>query len=77
MSDINPMCCGSHCRVPGGTVRLYPLGKPGTLSGNLILCASCWYHENCYRQQRAKETRNPEVWPTVDWTTAEIYEGAP
>ena len=76
MSDINPNCDGSHCRMPGGEVRLYPLGIKSRCHGNLILCASCWHHENSFRKQRARETRNPEAWPTVDWNTAEVYDGA-
>lgn len=48
-----------------------PLG-----GGNLILCRSCFAHENDYRRQRGRETRAPENWPTVEWETAKIYPGA-
>jgi hypothetical protein len=68
MSNINPNCDGSHCRQPG-EVRLYPLGG----GANLILCASCWYHENAFNRQRARETGAPENFPQRDWNTAKHY----
>jgi hypothetical protein len=68
----NPNCCGSHCCSETGEVRIYPLGG----GGNLILCLACWAHENRYRLERGRETREPTNWPTVEWATAEIYQGA-
>ena len=51
MSDINPNCDGAKCADPKGEVRLYKLGG----GANLILCRSCWAHENWYRRMRAKD----------------------
>lgn len=68
----NPNCDGSHCQHAAGEVRVFPLGG----GGNLILCAACFAHENAYRRQRGRETREPENWPAVDWSTATTYPGA-
>jgi hypothetical protein len=68
----NPNCSGNHCRSTTGEVRVYPLGG----GGNLILCIACWAHENRYRFERGRETREPANWPQVDWATAEVYGGA-
>jgi len=69
MKVQNPNCDGGHCRVTTGQVRVYPLGA----GGNLILCESCWKHENRYRLGRGQETREPSNWPQVDWSCAEVY----
>ncbi len=58
----NPNCDGSHCRSETGEVRVYPLGG----GGNLILCHACFAHENRYRFERARETKNPDDWPQVN-----------
>lgn len=70
--NLNPNCCGGHCRSTQGEVRVYPLGA----GGNLILCAACWSHENRYRAERGRETREPQNWPQVEWATAEQYPAA-
>jgi hypothetical protein len=61
-------CDGGHCADPRGPVRVYPLGG----GGNLILCHSCWAHENRYRHLRAVETKNPDAWPQHDWAKGEL-----
>lgn len=72
MSDLNPNCDGNKCLDPNGPVKLYPL--PG--NGNLILCMACWANENRYRHVQGVHYKRPEDWPQLDWTKAEIYEGA-
>ena len=57
----NYNCDGGYCTDPHGEVRLYPLG----CSSNLILCESCFIHENNYRLARNA--------PTVNWVTASRY----
>jgi hypothetical protein len=66
--NLNPECCGSHCRAEHGEVRVYPLGG----GGNLILCRSCWSHENAYRADRG----GPPNWPLIPWSLARVYEAA-
>jgi hypothetical protein len=68
----NPNCDGGQCRSETGEVRVYPLGG----GGNLILCHACWTHENQYRIERARETKNPDNWPTINWAAAEIYSNS-
>jgi hypothetical protein len=68
MSDRNPNCDGEHC-VADSEVRVYPLGG----GANLILCRSCFAHENAYRRQRAAQTARALDWPLVEWETAERY----
>ena len=65
----NPNCSGGHCRSETGKVRVYPLGG----GANLILCRSCWAHENQYRYERGRETGRPQDWPQQEWHAAEIY----
>ncbi len=65
----NPNCDGSHCSRDTGPVRLYQLGG----GGNLILCQSCFAHENAYRRDRGKATGEPANWPQVPWETATPY----
>jgi len=67
----NPNCDGAHCTNRKGEVRVYPLG-----GGNLILCYSCWNHENLYRAERARKYNNPENWPEQDWQKAKVYDGS-
>ena len=67
----NPNCDGNRCYFPDGEVRVYPLGG----SGNLILCMTCFVHENRYREKRAKETGCPENFPQASWADAEVYGG--
>jgi hypothetical protein len=69
MSDMNPNCCGAHCRDSGAEVRVYPLGG----GGNRILCRQCWAHENRYRFNRGREMSRPQDWLQQDWYAAEIY----
>jgi hypothetical protein len=68
MSNINPNCDGSYCRECG-EVRIYPLGA----GGNLILCHSCFAHENRERFNKGRWYSRPEEWPQVDWSTAGHY----
>ena len=68
----NPMCDGGHCRSEDGEVRVYPLGA----GGNLILCHACFAHENRFNYERGRETGRPKDWPQIDWSKAEVYEGA-
>lgn len=72
VSEIhNPKCDGDHCRDNTGIVKVYPLGA----GGNLILCHSCWAHENRYRFERGRETGEPQNWPQRDWyNNAEVYD---
>lgn len=65
----NPNCDGGWCEKRNGEVRKYPLGG----GANLILCQSCFSHENHYRLMRSKETNNPKAWPHIDWSKAEVY----
>jgi hypothetical protein len=65
-------CDGDRCRQPHGEVRKYPLGA----GGNLMLCYSCFAHENYYRHVRGVQTGEPANWPEVNWSTAEVYGGA-
>ena len=69
MSNLNPNCCGGHCREERGEVRVYPLGA----GGNLILCHACWAHENRYRYERGREMKRPADWPQENWYAAEVY----
>lgn len=62
----NYNCDGSHCREASGQVRVYKLGA----GGNLILCRSCWTHENNYRASRGGERAD---WPLLNWECAEVY----
>jgi hypothetical protein len=70
MKVHNNMCDGDHCTSEHGEVRVYPLGG----GANLILCHACWAHENKYRFNRGRETKDPANWPQIDWNSAEIYE---
>lgn len=65
-------CDKDKCRYPKGEVRLYPIGG----GGNMILCHACWAHENRYRFDRGIVSRQPENWPQLDWTKAEVYKKA-
>ena len=69
MSDINPNCDGDRCTVRNAEVRVYPLGG----GGNLILCQSCFAHENRYRFNKGREYGRPDDWPQVNWSTAKPY----
>lgn len=71
-STMNPNCDGGRCASASGEVRLYPLGG----GGNLILCRTCFAHENAYRVMRGKQAHNPDAWPVVDWNTAKPYPDA-
>ena len=62
-------CDGDKCRQPHGETRKFPLGA----GGNLILCYSCFAHENRYRHIRGMQTGEPANWPEVDWSKAEVY----
>ena len=68
----NPNCDGNECLDPNGEVRVYPLGG----GSNLILCHRCWALENKYRHLRGVEVGDLGNWPQVDWTKAEVYNGA-
>jgi hypothetical protein len=65
MSKKNWNCDGGHCTSPDGEVRVYPLGG----GANLILCHTCFTHENSYRVSRG----DLKKWPTVSWTAAKRY----
>lgn len=65
----NPNCDGGRCAHSTGEVRVYPLVG----GANLILCRSCWEHENQFRAWRQK-TASPGAFPQVDWHTAEGYK---
>lgn len=68
----NPNCDGGFCYHTAGQVRVYPLGsKPE--HDNLILCQSCWAHENRYRGERGHEMQRPEDWPQLNWESAKVY----
>lgn len=77
----NPNCDNNKCTTAIGEVRVYPLGA----GGNLIVCRSCWHHENRYREQRQREamragdTRAAAAakWPIESWDAATVYAGAP
>lgn len=71
MKPHNPNCDGMQCIESEGETRVYPLGG----GGNLILCSHCFYLENRYRAERAKETDMPDAWPIVYWQDAKIYLG--
>lgn len=62
-------CDGSRCDSRSGEVRKMPLGG----GANLILCRTCFAHENAYRARRGKETGRPDDWPIVQWQAAEVY----
>jgi hypothetical protein len=62
-------CDGSHCTSSNGEVRIYPLGS----GGNLILCHSCFAHENRYRAMRGRDTKRPEDFPHISWASAKRY----
>ncbi len=66
----NPNCDGDKCATMIGEVRVYPIGG----GGNLILCHSCWAHENRYRYQRGRETGEPNNWPQLNWYDAKGYD---
>jgi len=79
MTNINPNCDGSHCRLGYKEVRLYPPvpssfdnRSGGSGGGDLYLCLPCFANENMHRHLRAKETGKPEDWPQVHWSTAEV-----
>jgi hypothetical protein len=50
-------------------VRVYPLGG----GANLILCRSCFTHENSYRAERGKFYGQVDEFPQVDCDTANPY----
>jgi hypothetical protein len=66
----NPNCDGSRCRTEIGPVKIYPLGG----GANLILCHTCWTHENRYRFERGLACGEPNNFPQVDWGAAETYQ---
>ena len=66
MKVHNPNCDGDHCHFEKGGVRVYPLGA----GGNLILCRSCWTHENAYRLSRGGERND---FPLIRWEASEVY----
>ena len=70
MRNLNPNCDGSHCHFSDSEVRVYPLGS----GGNLILCQTCFAHENRYRHIRSTEYGRPEEWPQVNWAYSEVYK---
>jgi hypothetical protein len=47
---------GVHCCEPDSEVRVYPI----LFAARVILCRSCWEHENRYRHQRGKELGCPQ-----------------
>lgn len=67
MPNLNPNCCGGACTSKEGQVRVYPIGN----GANLILCHSCWTHENNYNASRGGERYG---FPLRNWDTAEVYE---
>lgn len=63
-------CDGDACTDSKSEVRVYPLGG----GANLILCHSCFAHENKYRFNKAKQYKWPDDrWPQINWETAEHY----
>jgi len=68
----NNNCDNDKCIEPHGEIRVYPLGG----GANLLLCRSCWAHENRYRKERGCETGQLENWPVLQWTSAEVYKTA-
>jgi hypothetical protein len=66
----NYNCDGDKCQSATGEVRVYPIGA----GGNLILCRSCWEHENDFNYQRGREMGRPQDWPLQDWNSAKVYE---
>jgi hypothetical protein len=68
MSNINPNCDGSHCRLGYKEVRKYPSAG----EGDLYLCLPCFANANMYRYNRAKETGREGDWQQVSWSTAEV-----
>lgn len=72
MPEYNPNCDGDWCENADGETRLYPLGG----GANLILCKSCWEHENTYRREQGLKYRRPEDWPERNWENGTlVYEG--
>jgi hypothetical protein len=69
MKPHNNNCDGAHCTSEQGEVRVYPIGS----GGNLILCHSCFAHENRYNFGRGAETKHPEWFPQVNWANAKPY----
>jgi hypothetical protein len=62
-------CDGDQCTDPKGETRVYPLGS----GGNLILCLSCFAHENKARHLKGRYYGRPEEWPQVNWADAKRY----
>ena len=66
-------CEGDNCCDPEGEVRAYPI-LFFSRAARVILCRSCWEHENRHRHERGEELGCPEHWPTRDWDAAERYQ---
>jgi hypothetical protein len=70
----NPNCDGSWCTKSTGEVKLYPTGT-GELHGNMILCRSCFRHENNHRAEMRNDPKyNPENFPHYSWDAAKVYK---
>lgn len=71
MARLNIMCDGDTCAVAGAELRLYRF--PGFART---------YCEPCFNRQRdaariiARASSIPEIWPILEWETAEPFQPA-
>ena len=72
MSESNAMCDGSGPCVPGGRVRLLPLGSIPD-HGNVILCRACFERELQYRRERNMELGADCQFELPAWADCAIY----
>lgn len=70
---VNNNCNGSGPHAIG-VVKIMRHGAKGTMSGNDILCRTCWYKEIVYRKMRNKDLADFAKFDLPTWQDAEIYE---
>ena len=70
----NPNCDGGHCTSKQGEVRVLPLSRQLSVSGNLILCRACFNNEIEWRKGRNRELGKFARFDLPAWEELEVYE---
>jgi hypothetical protein len=69
MARLNIMCDGDTCAVVGAELRCYPF--PGF---TLTLCEPCFQRQGDAARLIAAATSIPDLWPILEWESAEPYK---
>jgi hypothetical protein len=69
MARLNIMCDGDTCAAVGAELRCYAF--PGF---TLTFCEPCFRRKNLSARRIAAASSIPDLWPVLDWETAEPYK---